>query len=282
MSQRRPEIALVFGKLRERRAIAPAIVDALELFLRRASDADLFHINPFAVAETARFEPEDRVRALLAAESVGLVERWFNTLCVFCGAIERRFEAIEDAPNEHFRCTQCAADIDVREGARIEVSFRLHRALGSVTFDPFASVRDYRRSFVSANVRPAAAFASYLSRVLLAHGLLREGERRSFAIEVRDARRLRVVSFDRHISVTIPIAEAAPSSVDVVIGLDEADAGAVSPQRTTVVLHNAGPGPVGVFILDGDTDAWHREVASAPPEVRPFLSARELRAIEGR
>lgn len=280
MSQRRPEIALVFGKLREQRSIEPSLIEALDVFFQRSSDADLFHINPFAVVETAHFEPRERVGVLLAAETAGLVERWFNTLCVFCGAIEHRFESIEQAPAEHFRCTQCAADIDVRDGERIEVSFRLHRALGSVAFDPFASIREYRRSFVSANVRPAAAFASYLSRAMYGYGLLREDERRAFAIEPRGANRLRIVSFDRHITVEVAIAEGAPSSIDVAIGRENEGSGAVSPRQTNLVLHNAGPGPVGVFILDGDTDAWHREVAEAPPEVRRFLSARELRSLE--
>lgn len=246
--------------------------------LLAADEWTLDHLNPFELAARGRLDADRTIELLAAMRDAGALALRFNTICVFCGATERRFDRLESSPRDRFRCELCDADISVRDGERIEAAFTVAPAIGRADADPFESFAAYRRRFVSSAIVPSQEFAAYLGRALRAQAVVRASESVTLSLSLAPGESLRAVSYDRHATARLRAVGASQRS-SAVLRASDAGWSAVTtrcpPGFLELVVANEGKRPMGVLVLDGDTDAYHHAIGEHPPTRRPFLSAKD-------
>jgi hypothetical protein len=303
MIEHRVALEFAVGRLRSFDDVDTTAVDRLVRYLDRATDADLVHINPYQCESLGHLDPDDRARLALKAASCGLLELWFNTLSVFCGAVEWRFEDESALPEASFHCTQCEADIGVRAGQRIEVAFRPHRSVSTLKFNPFESSAAYRKYFVSPSIVPSREFSAYLLRAQRGFALLKPGDSQRFSLLLPPERTLKLLSYDLHLTTPVRPTDSghgpslvelrvsqlrsglAPTSLSPIDGADPARLEQVkSPAdrvSATVELRvqNDTMLPTGLYLMDDDSDAYHHALDAQPPERRPFFDLARLRSL---
>ena len=216
---------LLAEKLERLAAVASAddaLLDALDLFVRTASDDAVVRINPVRFGQEYGFATAAVVKVFLHARKLGLFTMEWQYVCPGCGEIVERLASLTSA-TAHYFCQVCSADRDADLSDFIEIAFsvspevrrsRYHEPLSlepeehffgyrftpSGVVDDGSSLRDFlrRRAVACAHVEPGAtetfsvmAEPRYLwltNGPALIVGDQRTGETRSFAFEYTGTR----------------------------------------------------------------------------------------------
>jgi class 3 adenylate cyclase len=239
---------------------------------------DLHRINPLDLAERHGLEPATTVELFVHGARVGLFDMSWNTVCVFCGAVELFHESIDEVPSSHFHCTPCDADIDTLLDERIEVTFSLATALGRPEVDPYRDLDSYLRWFISPWVTPSPEARELFDRYRLGFLALAPGQEGELAAP-RAGEVTRLVSYDRHASAVVR-AEAGgatepPAFTVLPAGIYPSEV-TMSPGSTPLRVRNRCDVPVGVVQLAGDARAQQEVVETHRATLRPYMTGRSL------
>jgi class 3 adenylate cyclase len=275
------------------RAALGATLDALCAYPRLSRDAisrlgelietrsawELCRINPYDWAERHGLDPVTTLELCVHGARVGLFDLSWNTVCVFCGAVERFYETIDDVPPSHFHCTPCDADIDALLDERIEVSFSVSPAVARAAIDPFADQDSYLRWFTSPSVTPAPEARALFERYRLGFLAPAPEHAAEVAVPLAAGDVVRLVSYDRHVSATITAAEGAPArdgSCRLLPAGFAPDALTVAPGAAVVRVENRCAVPIGALVLAGDAETQQHAVETHRATLRRYLTAAML------
>ncbi len=237
---------------------------------------DLHRINPLDFAERHALEATTALDVFVHGARVGLFDLSWNTVCVFCGAVELFYDTIDEVPPSHFHCTPCDADIDTLLDERIEVTFSLSEALGRPRVDPYRDLDSYLRWFLSPWVTPSpqarAFFAAYRRGFLT----LAPGEEGELAVTDEVSR---LVSYDRHTSAVVRVAAGgadADAVLDVLPGGIFPGEVTIAPGSPAVRVRNGCDVAIGILHLAGDAHAQQHVVETHRATLRPYVTGKTL------
>jgi class 3 adenylate cyclase len=261
--------------------------ESVERFGRTLASSDawgLVHINPLRFAERADLAPEATVDLFVHGVKVGLFDLVWSCVCVFCGAIEYRYDTIDRIPRDSFHCTRCEADIASWLDERVEVSFSVHASIARARIDPFADLASYLRYFTTADVVHDPENAAYIAAQIYDHCLLPAETSAELTLRLAPGRSLRLVSFDRHAQLALVVDPEAPPGQPLAVDLLNAgfttEELRVAPGEHRLRLHNRAPEATGILVLDNDTADFRHHIEHRRARVGPFLSGNGLLCTE--
>ncbi len=117
------EAQSMFAVLRQ--IAEPAVVDAIERFVRDAPDRKLCRVNVLAFAEKAGLDEEQVINAFLHASNLGLFELSWNVLCPGCGGVLDANTSLRTVQSESYTCALCAAGYEPTLDEMVEVTFTI-------------------------------------------------------------------------------------------------------------------------------------------------------------
>ncbi|KQV44034.1 MULTISPECIES: adenylate/guanylate cyclase domain-containing protein [unclassified Rhizobium] len=108
-----------------RQIAQPAIVDAIERFVRDAPDRRLCRVNPLAFAAEHGLDEEQTINAFLHASQLGLFELSWNVLCPGCGGVLDANTSLRTVQSDTYSCALCAAGYEPTLDEMVEVTFTI-------------------------------------------------------------------------------------------------------------------------------------------------------------
>jgi class 3 adenylate cyclase len=117
------EAQSMFAVLRQ--IAEPAVVDAIERFVRDAPDRKLCRVNVLAFAEKEGLDEEQVINAFLHASNLGLFELSWNVLCPGCGGVLDANTSLRTVQSESYTCALCAAGYEPTLDEMVEVTFTI-------------------------------------------------------------------------------------------------------------------------------------------------------------
>ena len=113
-----------------------------------------------------------------------------------------------------------------------------------------------------------------------AHAVVRPGDEHVFETSLDASHGVRLVSYDRHATSWIrcdPASGERRVTIDARAASFAPGSAALAPGVASLAVRNAGVAPTGVFLFDGDMDAYHDATAVRRADRRPFLTFKDLR-----
>ncbi|MDQ0318879.1 class 3 adenylate cyclase [Pararhizobium capsulatum DSM 1112] len=117
MSEAQPLFAVL------RQIVQPAVVDAMERFVRDTPDRKLCRVNVLAFAAQEGLDEEQTINAFLHASHLGLFELSWNVLCPGCGGVLDANTSLRTVQSDSYTCALCAAGYEPTLDEMVEVTF---------------------------------------------------------------------------------------------------------------------------------------------------------------
>lgn len=274
-------LATRLAALRTYRETRRADVTILARCLRRSSDHALFRINPYLFATDHGLPAATVVDLFVRAVKVGVVDLSWNTVCVWCGAVEYTHDSLNGLPRRSFQCTMCHSEMGANLDDRTEVTFTVNRAVRTVAPDPFASLAAYLRHFHSPSFVRSQAFLDYLDRSILGHALVPPDAARTITFVAQPGRSYRLMSFDLHSNVIVRTGARAAAGATR-LEIDAVPSGLSATQRRVpagdvrMTVRNRLDRPCGAVLLDWDEDEYHTLAEHHAPARTAYLTGKQL------
>jgi class 3 adenylate cyclase len=170
-----------------RQSADPAVVDAIEAFIREAPDAALARVNPLAFAEERDLGEEPVVAAFLHAARLGLFDLSWNVLCPSCSGVLDANTTLKSVRGDQYYCGFCAAGNEPTLDEMVEVAFTVNpRVRRIAAHDPSTlSLFEFMRQiFLSSAVDLPADAESRLKDVLLDEVELPPGDKAILSLQL--------------------------------------------------------------------------------------------------
>lgn len=108
-----------------RQIAQPAIVDAIERFVRDAPDHRLCRVNALAFAAEQGLDEEQTINTFLHGAQIGLFELSWNVLCPGCGGVLDANTSLRTVQSDTYSCALCAAGYEPTLDEMVEVTFTI-------------------------------------------------------------------------------------------------------------------------------------------------------------
>ncbi len=150
-STRKPDVSSL-----ARHGFAPATLDALNRFIGRAADRELYQANPRYWAEQLGLDERTMLALIVAGVQEGLFELNWQTVCPICKYYARTSESLGGVTQMHY-CENCDHDFDAYLDEEIVVAVSVTGALRRLS--PTRRVDPVFRELVNARYGRAPALA---------------------------------------------------------------------------------------------------------------------------
>jgi class 3 adenylate cyclase len=115
----------LFSALRQ--STDPEAADAIEAFVRDASDRALSRVNVLDFAIKNRIDEERVIAAFLHAARLGIFELSWNVLCPGCGGVLDASTTLRSVSHAEYYCATCASGYEPSLDEMVEVTFTVSR-----------------------------------------------------------------------------------------------------------------------------------------------------------
>jgi class 3 adenylate cyclase len=268
-------------------AIAAADAARLGARVRSLDDTALTRINPFSFAEAHGFDPERIVDLFVHAVKVGLFDLAWNTVCVWCGAVEWVHDSLNALEPRSFHCTMCHARMSANLDERTEVTFSISASVRPVRLDPWRSFAGYLAHHWSSSFVSSRSFREYMDRSLRGHAIVPPDDTGVIELDAAPGEVLRVFSFDLHATAFVDVARRASArssragrveraEIDALPGALSPRRQSLAPGRVAIAVHNRRTLPTGVIAMRWNAREYHALVAADPPARKRYLTGKML------
>jgi len=255
---------------------SPEITSAVLAYVKDAGKWDLYHLNPYDLAEKIQVDADQLIRWFLHAVNAGAFDLVWNTLCPHCGANEHQHGSLNSIGTE-FYCYPCDRGLTGELDDKVEVVFQPRAIIKDLTYDPFLNEESFKQFYFSANFRPSTVLSETLEQLNLGFWFAPAGQTKQISVHCEEGT-YRFVSLNHHTQTYVKSTHNGPDEVTINLS----DTGnlpeniEIGTGKVTFNIANQHEQTAGLNFIQSAGEEQKRKIKDSNSRFKRFLSGKEV------